>query len=44
MTVVDVYGDNLLVTGTMNEVDRQIFDDIISLEIKDLGVVHKLVG
>ena len=44
VTVVGVYVDDLLVFGTTNEVVGQFFDDMKSLEIKDLGVVPKFLG
>ena len=44
VTVVGVYVDDLLVTGTSNAVVGQFFKDMASLEIKDLGIVNKFLG
>ena len=44
VTVVGVYVDDLLVTGTTNEAVGQFSKDVMSLEIKDLGVLHKFLG
>lgn len=41
VTVVGVHVDDLLLTGTSNDVVGNFFDNMVSLETKDLGVVSK---
>ena len=43
-TVVGVYVDDLLVTGTEQSAVDEFFKDMISLSIKDLGIVNKFLG
>ena len=43
ITIVGVYVDDLLVTGTSPAVLEQFFLNIASLDIKDLGVVNKFL-
>ena len=43
VTVVGVYVDDLLVTVTSKNVVENFFDSMVSLEIKDLGVVNKFL-
>ena len=43
ITIVGVYVDDLLVTGTSPAVLKQFFLNIASLDIKDLGVVNKFL-
>ncbi|KAE8996647.1 hypothetical protein PF005_g23509 [Phytophthora fragariae] len=44
MTVVGVYVDELLVTGTSKGRVDELFSMLITLQIKDLGVVSKFLG
>ena len=44
ITIVWVYADNLLVIGTSSKAVEQYFTSMLSLEIKDLGVVNKILG
>ena len=44
ITIVGVYVDDLLVTGTSPAVLEQFFLNMASLEIKSLGVVNKFLG
>ena len=43
-TVVGVYVDDLLVTGTEQSAVDEFFAEMSSLSIKDLGVVNKFLG
>ena len=43
-TVVSVYVDDLLVTGTEQSAVDEFFKDIFSLAIKNLGIVNKFLG
>ena len=43
-TVVGVYVDDLLVTGTESSAVDNFFTDMACLSIKDLGVVNKFLG
>ena len=43
-TVVGVYLDDLLVTGTEPSAVDDFFKDMTSLSIKNLGVVNKYLG
>ena len=43
-TVFGVYVDDLLVTGTERSAVDEFFKDMISLSIKDLGIVNKFFG
>ncbi|KAG6609052.1 Integrase catalytic core protein [Phytophthora cinnamomi] len=44
VTLVGVYVDDLLVTGTSNARVDAFFEDMAVLELKDLGVVSKFLG
>lgn len=44
VTVVGVYVDDVLVTGTSTDVVERIFDSMVSLAIKDLGSVNKFLS
>nr|CCA27352.1 conserved hypothetical protein [Albugo laibachii Nc14] len=44
LTIVGVYVDDLLVTGTSRDAVDKFFKEMIALEIKDLGVVNKFLG
>ncbi|KAE8991914.1 hypothetical protein PR002_g20704 [Phytophthora rubi] len=44
VTLVSVYVDDLLVTGTSNARVDAFFEDMAVLELKDLGVVSKFLG
>nr|CCA20945.1 PREDICTED: similar to pol polyprotein putative [Albugo laibachii Nc14] len=44
MTIVGVYVDDLLITGTTVERIDQFFTDMKVLELKDLGIVEKFLG
>nr|CCA26269.1 hypothetical protein CLUG_05877 [Albugo laibachii Nc14] len=44
MTIVGVYVDDLLITGTTVERIVQFFTDMKVLELKDLGIVEKFLG
>ncbi|KAE8913859.1 hypothetical protein PF010_g4422 [Phytophthora fragariae] len=43
LIVVGVYVDDLLVTGTQQEAVDVFFEELKSLEIKDLGCAHKFL-
>ena len=43
-TIVGVYVDDLLVTGTNTTFVDQFFQDMHVLEVKDLGIVTKFLG
>ena len=43
-TVVGVYVDDLLVTGTEQSAVDEFFAEMSSLSIKDLGIVSKFMG
>ncbi|CAI5723091.1 unnamed protein product [Peronospora destructor] len=44
VTIVGVYVDDVLATGTSIDVADQFFESMVSLEIKDLGGVNKFFG
>ncbi|GMF45370.1 unnamed protein product [Phytophthora fragariaefolia] len=44
LIVVGVYVDDLLVTGTQRHAVDVFFEELKSLEIKDLGCAHKFLG
>ena len=44
VTIFRIYVDDLLVTGTSTDIFDEFFESMVSLEIKDLGVVNKFLG
>ena len=43
LIIVGVYVDDLLVTSTLATMVDQFFEDLKTLDVKDLGVVHKFL-